>query len=916
MPCSEGKHLRRAVKTFYLLDGHAQIFRAYYAPFGTLNAPSGEPTKATFLFTQMILNILRNEKPDYLAVALDVDDGATERKAFFPEYKANRDEAPDDFGPQVDRILEILDLLHVPKFMVKGYEADDVIATIASRLLEEDVQIRIVSRDKDLYQVLRDNVSLWDHQGGVVMTPELLVEKHGYTPDQATEIQTLTGDSTDNVPGVPGIGPKKAAALIQKFGTVEDVVANADKLTPKMRENILAHGDGFDLTRQLVTLVRSVDLDFELGRCRAPEIDVTTLRPLFEELGFRRLIEQLEAEGAGSEKNETIEVATSSTRKVEGEYSLVNTPEALQAFMKGLSTQQRFAIDTETTSLQAVNCDLVGISISWEAGRAFYLALRSSCGPTLDVEATLATLKPTLEDPKIEKYGQNIKYDRVVLRSAGIDLQGIAFDSMVASYVLRPERRSHGMDAMARDFLEHETIPIKELIGKGKDQKSMLDVELDKLTEYAGEDADVTWRLCEMFAPQIEESEVRSLFHEVEIPLITVLADVEFEGVTVDTEVLAGIEGRLNARLTELEKEIHREAKHEFNIDSPKQLAEVLFDEQGLRVVKRTKTSRSTDASVLQTLAIETAHSLPGLVLEYRELSKLLGTYVEPLPGLISPRTKRIHASFHQTVAATGRLSSSDPNLQNIPIRTEQGREIRKAFVASAPDRVLITADYSQVELRILAHLSKDPALIEAFRTDQDIHAFVAAQIAGVGPDEVTKEMRSRAKAVNFGIIYGQGAFGLARSLGISRAEAASFIRDYKDRYKGIVQFMENCVAEATEKGGVSTMLGRHRLIPEVRSRNRNSQALGERLAINSVVQGSAADMIKVAMVRLHRRIREESLDLHILIQVHDELVLETSKAAVEEYAEIVRHEMAEALPLSVPVQVDVAWGENWLEGK
>jgi DNA polymerase-1 len=595
---------------------------------------------------------------------------------------------------------------------------------------------------------------------------------------------------------------------------------------------------------------------------------------------------------------------------------LINDGAALEDFLSRLRAVERFAIDTETTSLRAAECDLVGVSISWQAGEGWYLALRSRAGTTLDPDAAMEALRPILEDPAVEKVGQNIKFDRVALRAAGVDLKGIAFDTMVASFLLDPERRSHGMDALARDHLRYEPIPIEALIGKGREQRSMLDVELDAICEYAAEDADVTWRLYEVLSRRIEADPVAKLFHEVEMPLVSVLADMESAGVTLDRERLEASKEKLRGRLEQLTREIHRVAGHAFTIDSPKQLAEVLFDELGLRVVKKTKTGRSTDASVLEALAAETAHPLPGLVLEYRELQKLLGTYIEPLPALISARTGRIHASFHQTVAATGRLSSSDPNLQNIPVRTEQGREIRKAFVPSAAGRVLITADYSQIELRILAHLSKDPALIAAFESDQDIHAFVAAQIRGVDPSQVTREERNRAKAVNFGIIYGQGPFGLARVLGISRAEATEFIRQYKARYPGIPRFMDECIAQAQKSGYVTTMLGRRRPIPEIHSKNQGLRAQGERLAINSVVQGSAADMIKVAMVRIHERAARERLDLQMLIQVHDELVFEAPRERAEEYAGIVREEMVRALPLCVPLKVDVAWGDNWLEGK
>ena len=899
------------MKTFYLIDGHAQIFRAYYAPFGAqLNAPDGEPTKATYIFSQMMLGILERQQPDYLAVALDYGDSSTERKEFYPEYKANRDAAPEDFGPQVRRIEELLGIMSIPTFKVKGQEADDIIATIGRLLEEEEIELRIVSKDKDLHQLLTHKVKMWDPQKDFITNPENLLEDKGYTPEQAVEIQTLTGDSTDNIPGVPGIGPKKAVDLIKKYGSVEGVREHVDELTPKMSENVANQGDLFDLTRRLVTLNREVDFEFDLDACRTEKVTLKKLKPRFEELGFRRLLSRLDGPAEASEEEEAVR------ESVSGDYRLVNTEKDLESFLAELKKIDFFAIDTETTSVHAVDCELVGLSFSWEEGKGWYLALRSNKGDTLDPDAALKALKPILEDPAIGKCGQNIKYDLIVLRQAGIELQGVAFDTMIASYLLAPERRTQAMDALARDLLGLQTIPISDLIGKGKKQVTMLEVEVDKVAEYAGEDADVTWRLYELLAPKLESEGLKKLFDELEMPLLNVLADMENEGVALDLERLEETRVSLAAKVDELKSEIHRDAGKEFNIDSPKQLSEILFDEMNLRVVKKTKTGRSTDASVLETLAAETAHPLPGLILKYREVNKLLGTYVAPLPELISEKTGRIHASFHQAVAATGRLSSSDPNLQNIPVRTEQGRKIREAFVPGSPGRILITADYSQIELRVLAHLSEDKGLREAFNTDQDIHTFVASQLEGIEQDQVTREQRSRAKAVNFGIIYGQGAFGLARGLGITRAEAAKFIDEYKERYPGITGFMETCVSEAEKNGFVTTMLGRRRPISEIHSNNRNLRALGERLAINTVVQGSAADMIKQAMVNLHERIDREELDMRLLIQVHDELVLDAPLEKVEEYSEIVRQEMAGAIELAVPVKVDVAWGKNWLESK
>lgn len=905
-------------KTFYLIDGHSQIFRAYYAPFPALTAPSGEPVKATMLFTQMVLAILRDRRPDYLALTLDVEASTTERARRFPEYKQNREPPPEDLEPQVERILEIVGLLGIPVFRAPGYEADDVIASIAERLSGEDIELYVVSRDKDLHQIVGDRVKLWDPMKDEVLDGAAIERELGYRPSEAIEVQTLTGDAIDNVPGIPGIGPKKAAQLIRRYGTADAVVQHAAELTPKMRENVLAFAERIPLARKLVTLERNVPLDFDLEACRTKPVPVAKLRPLLEELRLRRLLQELEGLEEPAPEGEAPPAAGGGpagglTVTAPGRYALVDTREAFDEFLSKLRAAPRFAVDTETTSLRCVDCDLVGISFAWREGEAYYLPLRSRAGTTLPREEVLAKLSPILEDPAVGKCGQNLKFDLQSIRTEGIDLQGIDFDSMVASYLLRPGERGHDLDTLAREVVGHKKIATSELIGKGKDQISMLDVDTRRLADYAGEDADMAWRVCERLRPEIDASPMRSLYYDVELPLVRVLADMEFEGVRLDVPHLEALSRELEERIEKLRGAVYEAAGREFSIDSPKQLAEILFDEHKLRVVKRTKTARSTDAEVLETLAVETAHPLPKLVLEYRELSKLKNTYVDPLPQLISPRTGRLHASFHQVVAATGRLSSSDPNIQNIPVRSPEGREIRKAFVPRDRDHVLVSADYSQIELRILAHFSRDPALVEAFRSDRDIHAFVAAEIAGVPEDRVTREMRSRAKAVNFGIIYGQGPQGLARSLGIPLREAARFIALYKKRYPGIVEFMAQCVAQAEKTGKVATILGRRRAIPEVRSENRARRALGERLAINTVIQGSAADMIKVAMVRLHARLRDGSPPARLLVQVHDELVIEARRDRAEEVAELARREMAGAIPLAVPVRVDVAWGDNWL---
>ena len=936
------------MKTLYLIDGHYLIFRSYYAPFSLLTAPSGEPVKATLTFTQTLLMLIREQKPDYLAMCMDVKDSTVRRAEVFAEYKTNRDRMPEDLPPQIVRIMEIVETLGIPIFAIEGFEADDVIASIAEKLRaepREDIELRVVSRDKDLYQIIDDRVKLWDPIKNEVIDSVYLEAHCGFSPRESIDIQALTGDSIDNVPGIPGVGVKTAATLIRKYGSAEAVIAHIDELTPKLRENFRAHADRIPVNRELVTLNRSVPVEIDLEACRLKPLPIEKLRPIFEKLSFRRLLEQLDnleataVEGslgaaeagddleilAGVETPAGVAAAAAEPGPLQleilaeaprGNYGMIDTEAALEELVAKLSAAPFFALDTETPAFRGGDRELVGISFAWASGEAGYLPLASRRGRTLDRARALLRLAPLLANPSVRKIAHNVKLDRHALRWEGIELQGVEFDAMVASYLLRIEDKNHEIDTLAKEVLGLRMLPVADLTGKGKSRISMLDVDPRRLADRAAEDADITWRLHETLRPKLEASPMKALFTDVELPLATVLGDMEYEGIRIDCDLLRSISASMAERIDALEREIYRAAGREFCIDSPKQLGEVLFDEQKLRSVRKTKTSRSTDADVLETLSIETAHPLPRLILEYRELAKLKGTYVDPLPNLISPRTGRLHASFHQTVAATGRLSSSDPNIQNIPIRTEQGREIRKAFVARDPAHVLVTADYSQIELRILAHLSGDPALLEAFEKDADIHAFVAAQVSGVDIDSVDREARTKAKAVNFGIIYGQGPFGLAKSLGISQREASDFITEYKRKYKGVMRFIGECVTQAEQTGKVATLLGRQRAIPEIHSANRVRRALGERLAINTVVQGTAADMIKVAMVRIHERFRKEGIPAWILIQVHDELVIEAARDSAEGAAAVVQEEMAGALPLRVPVRVDAAWGENWLETK
>lgn len=911
-------------RTLYLIDGHAQIYRAYYARVGNLSSPSGEPTRATYVFCQMVLNLLRDRGPDYLAMAMDVSDETVFRKELYPEYKAHRDPPPEDLPAQADRIVQILEAVGVPILRKERFEADDIMATLARAFADEDLDVFLVSRDKDLEQLLSDRVALYDPGKDEILTPERLFETKGWRPEQVIDVQTLTGDTVDNVPGVPGIGPKTAAKLIARYGSAAGVVEHADELTPKQRDNVKTFAPNLDLTRRMVTLRDDVPIRLDLQQAACERFDWQAARPIFEELGFRRLLEQVAdvSDGATERRSDEGEEAAGAAVRAEvatpskGEYQLVNTPGELADLAAALNEQPAFALDTETTSVNAIDAELVGLSFSWEAGRGYYVPVKTFFGQALAPDLVRDQLAPVLADPRALKVGQNLKYDLTVLRLAGMQVAGPLFDTMIAAFVLDPTRGSYKLDKLVADLLDHRMIPITDLIGKGRGQLTMDQVPVEQVAEYAAEDADYTWRLEQLFADQLRGSDREKLFNDIEMPLVAVLTEMEINGISLDVEFLAEMGTELTARVATLTRQAHEAAEADFNLDSPKQLGEVLFDKLGFRVVRKTKTTRSTDADTLETLARETGHALPSLMLDYRELQKLRGTYVDALPAARSRRTGRIHTSYHQTGAVTGRLSSSEPNLQNIPVRTELGRQIRRAFVPRGEDELLIVADYSQIELRVLAHFCEDEELTRAFAEDRDIHAFVAAQINGVPLDEVTKEMRSQAKAVNFGIVYGQSAFGLSQTTGMSRGAAQAFIDGYFLRYPRIRNFIDKCVADAKRDGFVRTILGRRRPIENIESRNRNARAQAERLAVNTVIQGSAADLIKLAMINLHRRIEQENLPLRMLLQVHDELVCEAPRDEAARHGGIVADLMRSAMELRVPLKVDVGLGENWLEAK
>jgi len=951
--------------TLYLIDGHAQFFRAFHAIRTPMTSPvTKEPTNATFGFVGVLLKILRTQRPDYLAVAIDASgDRGTFRSEIYPEYKANRAEPPEALAPQVERCVSLLEEVETPVLGVEGVEADDTVATLVERLKAShpDLRIRIVSKDKDLMQLLEPGrVEMYDPYNDEVITAESLQEDKGVTPDQVVDMLALMGDSIDNVPGVEGVGQKTAAQLIEKWGSLDNLLAHAEEIKGKRGERLRAAAATLPLSKQLVTLRRDVPLEFDLERAQTAQLRLEKLEPILRELGFNRRREELREllEGDGRISSEPtpsdsgdapatgfdeglFAQRSAPAVKKDGDYQTVRTRADLKRLAKALKSAPIFAIDCETTNLAPMRAELCGLAFSTKAGTGWYVPVRSPEPEAhLSEHDALDGLRAVLEDPDRPKCGHNLKYDLLVLRRAGVELRGVDFDSMVASYLVDPARSSHGLDALALALLGYSCTPISDLIGSGAKQRTFDTVPLDVATEYAAEDADISLRLRDVLLPQLKAMGLASLAADVETPLVEVLAELQWNGIRVDPEELDRQAERLTQRLEELRERIVDEAPREFNPDSPKQLAGLLFNKAddpnlpglGLKPLKRTKTGYSTDIEVLEKLAADASveTEIPKLILEHRQLSKLVGTYLAALKDEIHPETGRIHASFNQTVAATGRLSSSDPNLQNIPIRTDIGREIRKAFVA--PDgRALISADYSQIELRMLAHLSQDEALTEAFRSGQDIHRAVAAQIHEVEPEEVTDQQRSGAKMVNFGIVYGVTPFGLARRLGIGEKEAGTIIDEYKARFPGITTFLQECVEQAQRHGYVETILKRRRPIPQLESRQPQQRSLGERMAINSVVQGSAADLIKLAMLDLHRRLSEhaphwrraagmdeapEVPDVLMLLQIHDELVFEAPRERAEEARDLIKARMEAAMDLRVPLEVDAAIAGDWFEAK
>jgi DNA polymerase-1 len=890
----------------FILDAHSLIYQVFHA-IAEMTGPDGRPTNAVFGFVRDIEFIRREKKPDYFVCAMDAS-SQTFRHELFAEYKGHRDEMPDDLRPQIQTICRILEAYKIPILKTEGLEADDFLASVAAQARQKGRQIDVVicTADKDVRQCVNDHVTMYDLRRNRLIDANYVIQDWGVRPDQVVDFQSLVGDSTDNVPGVPGVGPKTATKLLQQYHTLEGVYEHLAEIPGKLGENLAKGKDSAFMSRDLVRLKTDIPLPNDWADWRLHPPDREALLSLFAECGFHRFADQLRAEQLPLIPSEW-----------KSDYRAITDPPSFAKFLHELCAQSRISFDLETTSIRPAEAKIVGYAISWEPGVAYYIAVRAPRGESsLAPDEVLEALRPHLENPDLKKIGQNIKYDMIVLRQAGVQLAGLAFDTMIASYLLEPGERNHNLDELSQRLLQHETIKIDSLIGKagkGKFQLRMDQVPVNAVAEYAGEDADVAWRVADILAPRIEKDGLDKLMYSVELPLVEVLAQMESVGIRVDVKRLKELSYEFADRIADIEEQAHRTAGKQFNLDSPTQLRKILFDELKLPIVKRTKTGASTDQEVLEELADQ--HEICRQIIEYRQLAKLKGTYLDALPTMINPATGRVHASFNQTVAATGRLSSSDPNLQNIPVRSAEGQKIRQAFLPGKPGQVLVSADYSQIELRMLAFFSNDESLTRAFEEDQDIHAAVGAKIGNVSIDQVTPELRRRAKAVNFGIMYGLSPFGLAQQLKIDKEEAAAFIDAYFGQYPGIEELFTRILEGAKRDRFVSTLLGRRRPITGIKTTTGRVRNLPERTAINTVIQGSAADLIKQAMVRIHHRLLQENFTAHMLLQIHDELVFEVDENRAADLAQMITHEMSHALELGrVPIKVDVSAGPNWLD--
>lgn len=923
----------------YLIDGYALIYRAFFALVSRpLVSGKGENTSAAWGVTRFLIKVIEEHEPDYLGMVFDA--GSSDRHVIYPAYKATREKMPDELAASLPRVRQLVEAFRVPVLELDGYEADDVIGTLAARAVEQGLEAVIVSGDKDFYQLIRPHVCLLNPgRGGPAAMEEEWVdlrnahERLGVAPERVVDYLGLIGDSSDNVPGVPGIGPKTAISLIEEYGAIEEIIAHAAEIKAKRpREALEAFASDALLSKKLVTILDDLPVPLDLEALRLARPDRAALRELFLDLEFHTLIRDYAAP-------DEEEVAARKER-APTDYRVVDTPEGVADLVRRARERGVISIGVETDNRLAMRAELCGISLSLEPGSASYLPFRHRLPapaqgdllggfgdpspdrkkgsgprnlPSLDSDP-MRPLMELLEDASVKKVGQDLKYDLLVLRRHGIHLAGVDFDNMLASYILEPGRHGHSLESLAVQHLSHQTIRYEDVVGKGKDELTFAEVEVAKAADYACEDADLSLRLHGIFAPELERLHLDPLFDGVEMPLVRVLAEMEWAGIRIDEGFFEVMGSQMRGQLRDLEARIYAAAGQEFMIGSTPQLREILFGKLGLPVIKRTKTGASTDVDVLQALAAQ-GHELPQLLMQYRQIEKLRGTYVDTLPRAVNPETGRIHTTFNQAVAATGRLASSDPNLQNIPIRTEMGAEIRRGFIPAEGMR-FVAADYSQIELRILAHYSGDEVFVEAFRAGIDIHKQTASLVFGLPADSVTKEMRDRAKTVNFAVLYGIGPFALGNQLGMKTAEAKEFIEEYFRRLPGVRRYLDEQMEKARQTGYVETLTGRRRYIPEINARNFNVRSFGERAATNAPIQGTAADLIKIAMIRVQQDLDARTDGTRMLLQVHDELLFEVPEANVDEVRDMVRERMENAAALDVPLRVEGGVGTNWLEAK
>ncbi len=906
---------RSGPRPLVLVDGSSYLYRAFHA-MPPLTNSKGEPTGAVYGVINMLRKLLADVQPEHVAVVFDAR-GKTFRNDLYDQYKAHRPPMPDELRDQIEPIHEIVQAMGLPMLQVQGVEADDVIGTLAIQAAREGLSVLISTGDKDMAQLVTDKINLINTMNNTLMDIDGVEQKFGIPPEQIIDYLALVGDTSDNIPGIPKVGPKTAVKWLKEYGSVDDIIAHADQIKGKVGENLRANLEQLKLSRTLTTIKCDVELEQGPLDLNQKPAEHETLKKLFQRMEFKRWLEEvLDNSVANQTENETDETGNNKEVVDEVCYETILDKKSLDSWIKRLEQAELFAFDTETTSLDYMQAEIVGVSFSVQPGEAAYVPVAHDypdAPEQLDRDYVLDQLRPLLEDATQAKVGQHLKYDMNVLARYGITLRGIRFDTMLESYVLDSTATRHDMDSLALKYLAKKTIHFEDVAGKGAKQITFNQVALEQASPYAAEDADITIQLHQVLWPKLQaEPGLQKIFDEIEIPLVPVLSQIERNGVLVDTEMLAKQSEQLAGRMQEIEKECYDLADEEFNLASPKQIQAILFEKLGLPVLKKTpKGQPSTAEEVLQELALD--YPIPKLLLEHRGMSKLKSTYTDRLPEKIDPDTGRVHTSYHQAVTATGRLSSSDPNLQNIPVRSEEGRRIRQAFIAPEGCQI-VAADYSQIELRIMAHLSADESLLQAFTSGEDIHRATAAEVFGVTALEVSNDQRRSAKAINFGLIYGMSAFGLAKQLGISRGDAQNYVDLYFERYPGVKEYMETTRQQAHDQGYVETVFGRRLYLPEINAKNAMRRQYAERTAINAPMQGTAADIIKRAMLSVSDWIQDSGSDTRMIMQVHDELVFEVSTSTMEDSVENIRRCMNNAANLSVPLIVDVGKGDNWDE--